>query len=176
MQHAAMMTTPHERPRPGRRRLSMHHLSLNLTQVFLIMAMIMSVLCQPIEAVENPGSQSRAATGQLVDGRTMFDQNLVPQPVLQRRETRAITDSPSTTTATEAPETSNTDSSTTIATLPRAFDGGFGTNYTQPSCPTFLRSMVNNETFISCVPFSLLLQVRHSICVEPFLKTLYSDN
>ena len=43
--------------------------------------------------------------------------------------------------------------------LPRPFDGGFGTNYTQQSCPTFLRSMLNNETFSACLPLSLLLQV-----------------
>ena len=137
VQYAAIKTIPHERPRPGRRRLSMHRLPLSLTQIFLLATMILSVLCQPIEAVEHPGSQSRAVEGHFVDGRITFDQDPVPQPVLQPRQ----------------------DSSTTTATLPRAFDSGFGTNYTQPSCPTFLRSMVNNETFISCVPFSLLLQV-----------------
>ena len=137
VQRAAMKTVPHERPRPGRRRLSMHRLPLSVTQIFLFATMILSVLCQPIEAVEHPASQSRAVEGRFVDGRITFDQGPVPPPVLQRRQ----------------------DSSSTTATLPRAFDSGFGTNYTQPSCPTFLRSMVNNETFISCVPFSLLLQV-----------------
>lgn len=43
--------------------------------------------------------------------------------------------------------------------LPKPFDGGIGTNYTQQSCPTFLRSFLNNDTVISCVPLSLLLQV-----------------
>ena len=43
--------------------------------------------------------------------------------------------------------------------LPKPFDGGFGTNYTQQSCPTFLRSMLNNDTFSACHPLSLLLQV-----------------
>lgn len=50
----------------------------------------------------------------------------------------------------------------TITTLPKPFDGGFGTNYTQPSCPTFLKAFSTNTTFISCLPFSLLLQVRKS--------------
>lgn len=45
------------------------------------------------------------------------------------------------------------------STIPKPFDGGIGTNYTQPSCPTFLRSFLNNDTFTSCVPLSLLLQV-----------------
>ena len=154
VQRAAMKTTPHERPRPGRRRFSMHRLPLNLTQMFLFATMILSVLCQPIEAVEHPGSQSRAVEGHFVDGRITFDQNPLPQPMLQRRQ----------------------DSSTTTATLPRAFDSGFGTNYTQPSCPTFLRSMVNNETFVSCVPFSLLLQVCHCSCATDSSSNLASTN
>ena len=158
VQHAAMITTPHERPRPGRRRLTMHHLPLGLTQVLLFMFMVLSVLCMPTEAVEHADSHSRAVKGHYVDGRIMFDQNPVPQPTLLRRKDPASTETASTTTAAEASETSS------LTSLPRAFDGGFGTNYTQPSCPTFLRSMVNNDTFISCVPFSLLLQVCHPSC------------
>ncbi len=159
LQRATTMKTSHERPRPGRRRISMHHLPLSLTPVLLFMTMILSILCMPTEAAEHAGSQSRAVKGQFVDGRIMFDHNAVPQPVLHRREDTVNTDAASATTAAEAPATSSSDSSTTTTSLPRAFDGGFGTNYTQPSCPTFLRSMVDNDTFISCVPFSLLLQV-----------------
>ena len=155
VKRAAMKATPHERPRPGRRRLSMHRLPLNLTQIFLSAIMILSILCQPIEAVEQPGSQSRAVEGHPVDGTIAFDQTPVAQPELQRRQ----------------------DSSTTTATLPRAFDSGFGTNYTQPSCPTFLRSMVNNETFVSCVPFSLLLQVcRFSRTTQFLLQACFQQN
>ena len=164
VQHAAMITTPHERPRPGRRRLSMHRLPPGLTQVSLFMIMVLSVLCIPTEAVEHAGSRTRAIKGHYVDGRIMFDGNPIPQPALLRREDSASTEIASTTTAAEASETSSPGSPTTTSSLPRAFDGGFGTNYTQPSCPTFLRSMVNNDTFISCVPFSLLLQVCHPSC------------
>ena len=146
VQRVAMKEIPHERPRPGRRRLSMRRPPLSLTQIFFFATMILSVLCRPTEAVQDPGSQSRAVEGHFVDGRITFDQDSVPQPELQRRQ----------------------DSATTT-TLPRAFDSGFGTNYTQPSCPTFLRSMVNNETFVSCVPFSLLLQVRLFPRKNPFL-------
>ena len=46
--------------------------------------------------------------------------------------------------------------------LPRVFDGGLGQNYTVPSCPTFLQSMLTNKTFTDCLPFSLLLQVKQS--------------
>ena len=47
--------------------------------------------------------------------------------------------------------------------LPKAFDGGLGSNYTEASCPLFLNSFLNNDTFTGCMPFSLLLQV------SPFL-------
>ena len=161
MQHAATIIIAHKRPRPGRRRLSMHYLPLSMAQIFFFLIIFMSVLCMPTEATEHPESQSRAVKGHFVDGRIIFDHNAAPQPALHRRDDPASTDTASVTTASEAAATSSSsDSSTTTTSLPRAFDGGFGTNFTQPSCPTFLRSMVNNDTFISCVPFSLLLQVR----------------
>ena len=153
VQHATTMTTSYKRPRPGRRRLSMHNLAPSLTQSFFLMALLLSILCMPIEAAEYPGSQGRAVKGNFVDGRILFDRNPVPLPTLQRRQD---TDIASTTAAAEAPVPSSPDAPNS---LPRPFDGGFGTNYTQPSCPRFLRSMVNNDTFLSCVPFSLLLGV-----------------
>ncbi|KAL8940837.1 MAG: hypothetical protein Q9211_002088 [Gyalolechia sp. 1 TL-2023] len=42
--------------------------------------------------------------------------------------------------------------------LPRPFDSGLGNNYTQPNCPIFINNILRNDTFISCYPFSLLLQ------------------
>ena len=162
VQHTATITTARKRPRPGRRRLSRHHLPLSLTQISLFVTIFLSVLCMPTEAAEHPGSQSRAVKDHFVDGRIMFDHKHAPLPALHPRDNPVSTNTASTITAAEAAVTSSTsDSSTPTISLPRAFDGGFGTNYTQPSCPTFLRSMVNNDTFISCVPFSLLLQVRH---------------
>lgn len=74
-------------------------------------------------------------------------------------------------TATAIPTSSSSSSSptasaptpeSTTTTLPKPFDGGFGTNYTQLSCPTFLKAFSTNATFISCLPFSLLLQVSKS--------------
>ena len=163
VQRAATITTPRKRPRPGRRRLSSYHLPLSLTQISLFVTLFLSVLCMPTEAAEHPGSQSRAVKDHFVDGRIMFDHKHAPQPALHRRNKPESTNTASTITTAEAAVTSSTSdySTPTTISLPRAFDGGFGTNYTQPSCPTFLRSMVNNDTFISCVPFSLLLQVRH---------------
>ncbi|KAL9010497.1 MAG: hypothetical protein Q9173_004582 [Seirophora scorigena] len=47
---------------------------------------------------------------------------------------------------------------TESSTLPRPFDSGLGNNYTHPDCPVFMNNFLRNETFVSCVPFSLLLQ------------------
>lgn len=168
--HAVTITTPRKRPRAGRRRLSMNHLPLSLTQSLLFMTMILSVLYIPIEAAEHPGSSSQALNGQFMNGRMILDHDIAPWPALHRRDDPANTDSASTSTAAEGAVTSSPGSSATTTSLPSAFDRGFGNNYTQPSCPTFLRSMVSNETFISCVPFSLLLQVRRSFPPRPHLS------
>lgn len=71
-------------------------------------------------------------------------------------------DSSTSSTATSSGSDSTTSSSTPVvdSPLPKPFDSGFGTNYTQQSCPSFLRSLASNETFTSCLPFSILLQVR----------------
>lgn len=81
--------------------------------------------------------------------RLMFDATATAIP------SSSITSLSSSTASTPTPEP-------TITTLPKPFDGGFGTNYTQPSCPTFLKAFSTNTTFTSCLPFSLLLQVRKS--------------
>ena len=60
--------------------------------------------------------------------------------------------SPSETGIMMAPGTSTGD-------LPKVFDGGLGSNYTEQSCLSFLQSMISNQTFSDCLPLSLLLQV-----------------
>lgn len=67
-------------------------------------------------------------------------------------------DTPSTTSTSDPSSTSTPGAQTENFVLPKPFDAGLGTNYTQQSCPTFLRSMVSNETFSRCLPLSLLLQ------------------
>lgn len=163
LQHTATTATSYRRPRPGRRRLSMNHLPLSLSRIFLFITVTLSVLCMPVKAKEKPFPQLRAVQGYFADGMILYDHDAAPQPALHRREDAASTATTSTNAAAVAFMTSsNSVASPTTTSLPRAFDGGFGTNYTQPSCPTFLRSMVNNDTFMSCLPFSLLLQVRQT--------------
>lgn len=43
--------------------------------------------------------------------------------------------------------------------LPRPFDTSIGNNFTTQSCPNFFNEFLNNQTFLDCLPFSLLLQV-----------------
>ena len=159
VRHAVTISKSQRIIRSGPRRRSMHRVPLSLTTILLSIVMTMSVLCKPTEAAHDPGSQSRAVKSHFVDARIMFDRDLAPQPELRRRDDQASTDTASATTPSEVAASSPSSDATITTTLPKAFDGGFGTNYTQPSCPTFLRSMTNNPTFASCVPFSLLLQV-----------------
>ncbi|MCJ1389283.1 hypothetical protein MMC18_002139 [Xylographa bjoerkii] len=46
--------------------------------------------------------------------------------------------------------------------LPRPFDTSLGSNFTNSACPAFFNSFLNNATFSSCLPFSLLLQNSNS--------------
>ncbi len=74
--------------------------------------------------------------------------------------TTAVLPQSRTTTSTDTQPTSlvtapNTDSSS----LPRPFDTGLGNNYTNPDCLAYMNNMLRNETFTSCLPLSLLLQV-----------------
>ncbi|KAL8991422.1 MAG: hypothetical protein Q9169_007873 [Polycauliona sp. 2 TL-2023] len=68
--------------------------------------------------------------------------------------------SPSTSSSTSTPaeSTSIVTAPGTGSDLPRPFDTGLGNNYTSDTCPQFINSFLRNETFTSCLPFSLLLQ------------------
>lgn len=94
--------------------------------------------------------------------RPNFDATATPLPPPLTSVTVPIStrDSSASSTATSSGSDSTTSSSPPVldSPLPKAFDSGFGTNYTQQSCPSFLRSLAGNETFTSCSPFSLLLQ------------------
>ena len=62
--------------------------------------------------------------------------------------------------ATCPPATATSIPAATGFTVPRPFDNTIWTNFTEPSCPTFFESFVNDHTFITCAPFSLMLRVR----------------
>jgi hypothetical protein len=59
--------------------------------------------------------------------------------------------------------TTSTSSRTAVPTaLPSPFDTSIGSNFTSQACPHFFNSFLNNATFQSCVPVSLLLQNSNS--------------
>ena len=174
MLQTACSHTPRARPRPGRRRSARcrqpFHFSCTLTLMLLV---LLSCSCSFIHAasVGTRTSRSQQARGRFVSKDIIFDDRPAPQPAIHRRaEASSIAAPVQSSTNNGDPASSDTSSGSSpsailsaptnsVATLPKPFDGGLGTNYTQPSCPTFLKSMISNDTFTSCLPFSLLLQV-----------------
>lgn len=167
----------HTRPRPGRRRRTRYQLPFHLGHS-LILAIIVSLsFCGTVHAADAGtrairSQQRMAGFVGVVEEEIIFDRRPSPQPALYRRaEASTILPPMKSFTGTAsaiAPSATSSDSASTSiesaptksdVPLPKPFDGGLGTNYTQPSCPTFLKSMITNDTFTSCMPFSLLLQV-----------------
>ncbi|KAL9005595.1 MAG: hypothetical protein Q9188_001643 [Gyalolechia gomerana] len=72
--------------------------------------------------------------------------------------TASLSDSEPTSAPSTQPTGLVTAPGTAGSSLPRPFDSGLGNNYTQPNCPIFINNFLRNDTFISCHPFSLLLQ------------------
>lgn len=106
------------------------------------------------------------------DEAIMFDPRPVPAPPLFRRDSPSTAEETgkatktakkpisSTSSASDASSTSvESASNSNDSPSPKAFDGGLGSNFTQPSCSTFLQNMISNDSFSSCQPFSVLLQV-----------------
>lgn len=118
-----------------------------------------------------PGPKAAAASTS-ADRRPTFTGAATAVPSTEGSEGSAVISAPrsrtSTASSTSAPQSSSSSPSetgivmapgTSTGDLPKVFDGGLGNNYTEPSCPTFLQSMIDNQTFTDCLPFSLLLQV-----------------
>lgn len=171
-------TSSHRKPRPGRRRHSDYQLPFSPAFTFLFALLIFSLLYVPTEAARRQRPGTWKVRGKVIERieDLSFDLEPVPELRLHRRQPASTTPEASTIAApTSNNGASNTDvtptssvsatpilsaaPSNTNSPLPKPFDGGIGTNFTQPSCPTFLNAMINNETFTSCLPFSLLLQV-----------------
>lgn len=90
--------------------------------------------------------------------------------------------SPSSTSGTSvaseaASTTTATGSSPSVITtpIPRPFDTSLGSNFTAQSCPDFFSSFLNNSTFTSCTPVSLLLQNSNSFFQAERDATLLSE-
>lgn len=171
-------TSSHMKPRPGRRRHSDYQLPFSPAFICLFTLLIFSLLCVPTEAAHQRRSGTWKPRGKVVERieDLSFDLEAAPELRLHRRQTASTIPEGSTIAApTSNSGASNTDVTPTSSVpatsimsaaptdtnspLPNPFDGGIGTNFTQPSCPTFLNEMTNNQTFTSCLPFSILLQV-----------------
>ena len=160
--HEPAIRTPQTRPRPGRRRHS-YYLPFKAIYTLVLTLLMFSLLNTPTEATHQQASRIRKSRGIGRIGEILCDARPAPEPTLHRRaEASGVVaqDSNATKTTSSSVGTSILSAPTdTNSPLPKPFDGGIGTNFTQPSCPTFIKSMVSNDTFTSCLPFSLLLQV-----------------
>ncbi|KAI7141979.1 hypothetical protein KC316_g8630 [Hortaea werneckii] len=95
----------------------------------------------------------------------IYDRSPPPVQLQVRDET-----SPATASSIRSLPTGTDESTSAISTatptaagnLPTPFDSSLGNNFTAPSCPTFFRNFMSNETFVNCLPLSLLLQTSNS--------------
>ena len=176
-------TLSHMKPRPGRRRHLDYQLPFSPAFTSLFTLLILSLLCLSTEAAHQQRSGTWKLRGEVIERIEDLSFNLeaVPELRLHRRQPDSTIPEASTIAApTSNNGASNTDvtptssgpatsilsaaPTNTNSPLPKPLDGGIGTNFTQPSCPTFLNAMISNQTFTSCLPFSLLLQVS---CQKP---------
>lgn len=176
------------RPRPGRRRLPLA--STNLTLLLSIALLI--TFFAPTTAFNRPRFEIRRPALEEWENDIVFDPRPTPRPELVKRQfdlgssssrsrtssqeedqpTSTADDSPTSTSAQEATGSGGIISAPTPSDsdLPRPFDAGLGTNYTQPGCLTFLRNMLSDDAFTNCLPVSVLLQVcNHSLKIASLL-------
>ena len=178
----------HIRPRPGRRRTIISRSRFPLfTLVFLLLVTLCTpAVASNRFRIHDKGSVQLAdnlAEGQVIEvsPEILFDPRPAPASLLRKRQEEDVlygrsssenstetgkrkeasrTASAASTTSSESTDTGIDSAPTgTNSPLPTAFDGGLGTNYTQETCPVFLRGMVSAQNFTSCLPFSVLLQV-----------------
>lgn len=142
-----------------------------LTLRSLLVAVLFSVLfcCQGASAAHVHGATYEMAQMEGI-GNLLYDTREPPTPrarLARRAESSVVPSAAASTGSTTDAGTASSTASSTIETatpssaaaLPMPFDTSLGNNFTSPSCPTFFHDFLNNSTFVSCLPFSLLLQV-----------------
>lgn len=191
---------PHIRPRPGRRRGSFQHGFRNIPVLFATVLLVCT-LCAPASAIaaRRPVYEGRFERGDLVEDSQMgqvpeeilFDHRPSPVALYRRQDDHDGLSSTSggkkasTASAISSPSPTSTDDSSvdgeiqtappsTNSPLPIPFDGGLGTNFTESSCSTFMKSMITNKTFTNCLPFSVLLQVSSFPMIRCYLSNQLS--
>ncbi|KIX92171.1 uncharacterized protein Z520_12164 [Fonsecaea multimorphosa CBS 102226] len=94
---------------------------------------------------------------------TPSSSSLEPTITSSADPTSAISTETKTSLSTPGVSTLTAASVTVVTTpLPTPFDTSLGSNFTSSSCPEFFSDFLNNATFQSCVPVSLLLQNSNS--------------
>lgn len=148
----------------------------------VLFSVLLSLSLFPGCAAATPGARRRSASARLaIKEELLFDRSEPPVPPICLIRRQASDNAPSstssvplstilapsqTTATTSVASTASTTSlsvESTIASsspLPQPFDTNLGNNFTNPNCPIFFSRFLANETFQSCLPLSLLLQVR----------------
>lgn len=114
---------------------------------------------------------SRIVVQTTAQKKIIFRSTATASPVRTISSPSKVTDSPLSAASSQS-SVIMTDPAGTDESLPVPLDSGLGNNYTEPNCPVFVRSMLDNDTFASCMPLSILLQVN----AEKWQSTYYLTN
>lgn len=163
----------HTRTQLDRRRRNSYMLHISFVHTLALFLIVLLSLCGPTHAADAGTGATRL---QKIRGRFIFRGNTYSGPstsqlavyrrqqggdelALGENDTISKPSASSSTASESTPSSIESAPVDSSSPLPTPFDGGLGKNYTQPSCPAFLKNMINNDTFVPCLPFSLLLQV-----------------
>lgn len=169
----AFLRSPHTGRQLDRRRKNGYMLRTSFVHTLALFLLVLLSLCGPAHAADAGTGATRLQKirGRFILRGDTFNELSASQPDIYRRQQggdeRAAGENDTITKPSASSGRASDSTPSSIASapvdssspLPTPFDGGLGKNYTQPSCPTFLKAMINNDTFVPCLPFSLLLQV-----------------
>lgn len=162
VQHQATVWNEHNPvvPRLKRRQQSKHSCRRSdFRFIHLVQQWTVTLLCCLFLFSRGTCAHEIIGASDLIPRELLFDRG-APIPRMQARNEASVLAS---TTIRPSGSTTATGSvqvaTETSTTLPRVFDSNIGNNFTTSTCPTFFDRFLSNQTFIDCLPLSLLLQV-----------------